>query len=105
MYRRTFYSLFLTLLIISCKPTEELQLQTFFYVYRFNPPALVEFSKGFQQIREIPFSVPISCGLLNLFPAPVGEFIAIELSELPEWANGSVPGYEFCFHVPACHRV
>lgn len=80
MFRRTLYSLFLTVLTISCKPAEELPLQTFFYVYRFNPPALVEFSEEFQPTKEIPFSIPINCGLLNLFPAPVGESIAIELS-------------------------
>lgn len=55
-------------------------LQTALYVYRFNPPALVEFSEEFQQRKAIPFSIPINCGLLNLFPAPVGVWIAVELS-------------------------
>jgi Tol biopolymer transport system component len=80
MYRSTFYSLFLSLLIISCKPAQEPPLHPYFYVYRFNPPALVEFSEEFQPTKEIPFSIPVNCGLLNLFPAPIGEFIAIELS-------------------------
>jgi hypothetical protein len=80
MYRSTFYSLFLSLLIISCKPAPEPTLYPYFYVYRFNPPALIEFSEEFQPVKEIPLSIPINCGLLNLFPAPIGEFIAIELS-------------------------
>jgi Tol biopolymer transport system component len=76
----TFCLLFLSLLITSCTPAEKLPLQTSFYVYAFNPPVLVEFSEEFQRIKEIPFSIPIHCGLFNLFPAPVGEFIAIELN-------------------------
>jgi Tol biopolymer transport system component len=67
--------------LISCTPqTSQPPLQTTFYVYRFEPPALVEFFNGFQPIREIPFSIPSNCGLLGLFPAPVGEFIAVELN-------------------------
>ncbi|HXQ37433.1 MAG TPA: hypothetical protein VN843_25710, partial [Anaerolineales bacterium] len=54
--------------------------QTSFYIYRFNPPALVEFSEDFQLVKEIPFSIPPSCGIFNIFPAPVGNFMAIELN-------------------------
>jgi len=55
-------------------------LQTTFYVYRFNPPAFIEFSKDFQLVKEIPFSIPLNCGLLDTFPAPIGKYIAIELN-------------------------
>ena len=55
-------------------------LQTSFYLYRFEPPAFIEFSTDFQPINEIPFSIPPHCGLFNTFPAPLGEFIAVELS-------------------------
>jgi len=78
----TFYFLLLllSLLITSCKPAEEQPLQTSFYIYRFNPPALVEFSEEFQPIKEIPFSTPANCALFNVFPAPIGQFMAVELN-------------------------
>jgi dipeptidyl aminopeptidase/acylaminoacyl peptidase len=75
-----FCFLFLSLLTTSCKPAEELPLQTSFYVYRFGPPALIEFSDEFEPVNEIPFSVPPDCGLFNIFPAPIGKFVAVELS-------------------------
>lgn len=69
------------LLLLSCTPqTPQLSLQTSLFVYRFQPPAFLEFSKDFQAVREIPFSIPPNCGLFNTFPAPIGRFIAIELS-------------------------
>ena len=79
----TNYILFIFLL--SCTPAPQITqpqppLQTSFYIYRFNPPALVEFSEDFQLVKEIPFSIPPHCGLFNLFPAPVGKFMAIELN-------------------------
>ena len=55
-------------------------MQSSFYIYRFEPPAFIEFSTDFQPVREIPFSIPPHCGLFNTFPAPIGGFIAIELS-------------------------
>jgi len=41
---------------------------------------LIELSKDFQAIAEIPFSTPPNCGLFNIFPAPGGTYMAIELS-------------------------
>jgi dipeptidyl aminopeptidase/acylaminoacyl peptidase len=41
---------------------------------------LIEFSADFQASDEIPFSIPPGCGLFNIFPAPLGAFLAIELS-------------------------
>jgi tricorn protease-like protein len=79
-------SLFLTctclfFFLISCTPqTPQPPLQTTFYLYRFDLPAFIEFSEDFQVTREIPFSIPPNCGLFNVFPAPLGEFMAIELS-------------------------
>ncbi|MEO5886662.1 MAG: hypothetical protein ABIQ77_03280, partial [Anaerolineales bacterium] len=69
--------------LLSCTPaTQNPQptLQTSFYIYRFDPPALIEFSDEFQRIGEIPFSIPPNCGLFNTFPAPIGRFLAIELN-------------------------
>ncbi len=77
----TNYILFIFLL--SCTTdaqTSQPPLQTSLYIYRFKPPALIEFSEDFQLIKEIPFSIPPNCGLFNIFPAPVGKFMAIELN-------------------------
>ena len=54
--------------------------ETGFYAYRFDPPAFIEFSKDFQVVGEIPFSIPANCGLFNVFSPRVGSFLAIELS-------------------------
>jgi dipeptidyl aminopeptidase/acylaminoacyl peptidase len=71
---------YLLLFTFSCTPQVPQPSQTTFYVYRFDPPAFVEFSKDFQAMGEIPFSIPASCGLFNTFPSPGGKFMAIELS-------------------------
>jgi Tol biopolymer transport system component len=76
-----FFPLFFFIFLLSCnaQPSSP-SLQTTFYVYRFDPPAFVEFSNDFQMTKEIPFSIPVNCGLLNTFPAPIGEYILIELN-------------------------
>jgi Tol biopolymer transport system component len=74
-------SVFLLSFLIACTPqTPQPPLQTSFYVYRFDPSALIEFSEEFQPVGEIPFLVPPNCGLFNIFPAPIGHFMAIELN-------------------------
>src|SRR5688500_10550674 len=78
-----FYFLLSFFVILSCIPapqTPQPSLQPSLYVYRFNPPALVEFSEDFQLVSEIPFSIPPNCELFNIFSPPVGKFIAIELN-------------------------
>jgi dipeptidyl aminopeptidase/acylaminoacyl peptidase len=78
---RTIYHFFLLAFLLSCNSqTPQPTLQTTFYIYRFEPPAFVQFSNGFQLIKEIPFSIPLNCGLLNTFPAPIGKYMAIELN-------------------------
>ena len=72
--------LLVTILLSCTSQSPQSPLQTTFYIYRFSPPALIEFSDEFQPVNEIPFSIPSNCGLLGLFPAPVGEFIAVELN-------------------------
>jgi Tol biopolymer transport system component len=73
--------LFLFFFLISCTPqTSQPPLQTRFYVFRLNPPALIEFSTEYQPIKEIPFSIPANCALFNVFPAPIGKFMAVELN-------------------------
>lgn len=79
--RRASFLFLLSILLFSCTPqTPPPPLKTSFYIYRFDPPAFIEFSTNFQAIREIPFSAPPNCTLFNVFPAPVGKFMAIELS-------------------------
>ena len=71
----------LPVFLFSCNSQTPLpSLQTAFYIYRFDPPAFVEFSKDFQTVKEIPFPIPLHCGLLNTFPSPIGEYIGIELN-------------------------
>lgn len=71
--------LFTALLFIfsSCTPHP---LQTSLLIYRFDPPAFLEYSEDFQLKKEIPFSIPPSCGLYDTFPAPIGQVLTIELN-------------------------
>lgn len=73
-------SLFTAIFLSSCQPTPPPPLQTALLIYRFDPPAFVEYSTDFQPIAEIPFSIPPGCGLNNTFPAPMGKFLALELN-------------------------
>lgn len=54
--------------------------QAVLFVYRFELPAFVGFSRDLQITQETPFSYPVNCGLYDTFPAPVGQVMAIELS-------------------------
>jgi hypothetical protein len=54
--------------------------QSAFFVYRFDPPAFLGFSSDFQMTQEIPYSPPVNCGLYDVFPAPIGPVLAVELS-------------------------
>ena len=75
-----FLLLFSFISLFSCTPTPPSPSQTLLYIYRFEPPALIEFSENVQAIREIPFSLPPHCNLFNIFSPPVGKYLAIELS-------------------------
>lgn len=75
--------LFSFLFLLSCTATPQQSqspTQTSLYIYRFDPPAFVELSESFEPINEIPFSIPLNCGLFDVFAAPVGEYLLIELS-------------------------
>jgi Tol biopolymer transport system component len=75
------FLLFFGFFLFSCTSTSpQTSPETGFYIYRFDPPAFVEFSGDFQIAGEIPFSIPLNCGLFNIFPAPLGSFMVIELS-------------------------
>jgi len=68
------------LFLLSCTAQAQPPRQTALYIYRFDPPAFVELSSALQPGKEIPFTVPINCSLLDVFPAPVGQLLLIELS-------------------------
>jgi WD40-like Beta Propeller Repeat len=79
----TVHCLLITVFLLSCStptPQPPTPTQTSLILYRFEPPAFVEFSEDLQLIKEIPFSIPLSCGLFNTFPAPVGKYLLIELN-------------------------
>ncbi len=76
----TIHCLLITFLLSSCIPTPQAPLETSLLVYRFDPPAFIEYSADFQPVREIPFSIPPSCGLNNVFAPPVGKYLAVELN-------------------------
>lgn len=80
MRRYSFVILPLFILLLSCQPKPLPPLRTSLLVYRFEPPAFLEYSEDFQLTKEIPFSIPPNCGLYNTFPAPRGDFILIELN-------------------------
>jgi len=54
--------------------------QTSLVIYRFDPPAFIEYSTDYKPIKEIPFSIPPNCGLDNTFLAPMGSTLLIELN-------------------------
>lgn len=78
----TVLCLLITVFLVSCTSTPQPQPPNIssLVVYRFDPPAFIEFSEDFQQIKEIPFSIPPSCGLLDIFSAPTGSYLLIELN-------------------------
>ncbi|HSG43148.1 MAG TPA: hypothetical protein VLA72_08325 [Anaerolineales bacterium] len=81
MHRIYYFAFFVALcFLFSCSPKPEEPLQTSLVIYRFEFPAFLEYSEDFQLIKEIPFTVPPNCGLFNTFPAPIGQFLLIELN-------------------------
>ena len=70
----------LIFLLSSCTPSPARPLETSLLIYRFDPPAFLEYNEDNQLIKEIPFSIPPNCGLFDTFPAPIGRFLLIELN-------------------------
>ncbi len=50
------------------------------YIYRFDPPALIELTPTYRMVRAIPFAPPADCGLYDVFAAPSGRYLALEFS-------------------------
>jgi hypothetical protein len=80
--RIPYYLLTSFLFLLSCTftPQHQSPTQTSLYIYRFDPPAFVELSDSFEPVNEIPFSIPLNCGLFDTFAAPVGQHLLIELN-------------------------
>ena len=76
----TTHCLLITAFLLSCSPTPTPPSQTSLLIYRFDPPAFIEYSLAYEPVKEIPFSIPPNCGLNNTFPAPIGNYLAIELN-------------------------
>ena len=72
-------SLLVLISFSACSTGQQVSLRSDFYVFRLEPPALVEISAGDRPLREIPFSIPVGCELDDLFPSPRGPWLAIEL--------------------------
>lgn len=66
-------------LLLSCQPSPAPPPTITFYALSPDPLALIEYSPEFKPIKETPLSFPPNCGLNNVFPTPVGGFLAIEL--------------------------
>jgi hypothetical protein len=60
---------------------------TSLFLYHFDPPSFLEFSEDFQLMKEIPFSIPVNCGLYDIFPAQLDRSSC--RVELPQRAGGS----------------
>jgi WD40 repeat protein len=65
---------------LSCSPTPAPSLRTSLFLYRFDISSFIEYSTDYKSLHAIPFSIPPDCGLNNIFPAPVGRYLLIELN-------------------------
>ena len=74
------FCLLLSAFLSSCSPSTPIPLSTesSLYVFRFSPPALLEFDSNFNIAREIPLNLP--CPLTSTHAAPSGRYFALELA-------------------------
>jgi hypothetical protein len=66
--------------LAACSPAVAPASRSSLYVFRLDPPALVELDSKDQPAREIPVTVPGGCGLDDVFAPPRGARLALELS-------------------------
>jgi Tol biopolymer transport system component len=66
-------------LLSSCTSQTPQPVQTYLLLYRFDKSAFIEYSADLQPLREIPFGIPLDCGLNNIFAAPIGSTLLLEL--------------------------
>jgi Tol biopolymer transport system component len=71
------------LFMLACAPAAPSPVPTAslaFYVFRLNPPALLQLSSDYKRSSEIPISIPAECALSNLYSSVHNPSIAIELN-------------------------
>ena len=66
--------------LLSCSPSPTPPPQTSLLLYRFDTSSFIEYSTDYKPIKEIPFSIPPDCGFNNIFSAPIGSNLLIELN-------------------------
>jgi Tol biopolymer transport system component len=70
-------------LLAGCSPALQAAsepVEASLFVFRTDPPALVQLSAEQRLLREIPLAVPAGCALQGLYAAPVGPALAAEYS-------------------------
>jgi len=68
------------LILAGCSPPFQPAARSSLYVFRLEPPALVELDANDQPEREIPVTIPSGCGLNDVFAPLQGSRLALELS-------------------------
>ncbi len=68
------------LLLAACAPAASPASKSTLYVFRLDPPALVELDSNDQPVHEIPLAIPEGCGLDDAFAPARGPKLALELS-------------------------
>lgn len=66
--------------LAACSPAVAPASRSSLYVFRLDPPALVELNSSEQPVHEIPVTVPGGCGLDDVFAPLHGSRLALELS-------------------------
>jgi Tol biopolymer transport system component len=71
------------LFMLACTPASPppvLTASLAFYVFRLDPPALLQLSSDYKPVHEIPISIPAECALSDLYSSVHNPSIAIELN-------------------------
>jgi Tol biopolymer transport system component len=72
------YALILLVMMSGCSSAVLTPSTTSLYVFRQEPPALVELSANGRLMRELPVAIPAGCRLESVYAPPVGAKVAIE---------------------------
>ncbi len=66
--------------LAACAPAAPANSPSALYVFRLNPPALIELNSSLQPAREVTVSIPEGCAVEEVHAAPHGPRLALELS-------------------------
>jgi hypothetical protein len=67
-------------MLAACAPIDAVQQGPALFVFRLEAPAFIELNEELRVKRRIPIALPDGCGYANVYPAPRGPFVAIELN-------------------------